>query len=831
MTEYEMFLRLLKAETEGEVDAVLQESGYFEHNDQNWRPLGDDDNNWSTVGNQNTNPTGALVEKLINCVDAMLIAGCWKAGINPDSEHAPKSMADAACDFFDVPNGRLDSMTAVDRGKLADKIHFVATGPKTAPNYLIIDRGEGQSPWRFPATLLSTRGKNKYGIPFVQGINNCGGTAVLRFCGTQKYQLIVSRRNPDCPVAADDDTRDLWGFTLVRQVLPSQQRRPRPTMWYLVPGGRIPSFRAAEIPVLPAFHDRRKPPKAYEGGLPFGTCIKVYAYNWSKTARSLATTNAREELEKYLYTLALPVRITETRDLSRPREDEDENEGGTHYFQTTLSGLAVNIATHREGKRGSRVEEGFSQLPLQVTLPDIGELTVAVTVYRDKDNQGKAFDKGRIPHGVLFNLNGQVHHREPSTFIKEKLGYGYLDKHMLVAVDCTNMSSDAQHNFLTPARDRTVDWEVKKCVVDELVHHLSREESPLRTALRELNARRRQEQLKDTLNDDEPAKVLEDLVRTSPALAAILSGGARIHNPWLPGVVDAPPFIGKRFPTYFRISHEPEGGLVKPCPINRTCRVQFETDAENGYLNRPEDPGQIAFSPQGINRAWNLRNGMVGATFIVPPNARIGDFIPVEVQVTDNTQGEPFVSRFKIHVLPAARDEPRTPGTPRPRGGQRLAMPEVRAVTRDGREIDGKPTLQWGNGNDFNEFTALEIRPSGDEEGKYDIFVNMDNIHLVSELHRERRNSEHPLIIYYFKYGLTLVALGMLQEHRRRQKAESENGHEGNGRQNGRQEEEPQENGKDHLAEINAACMGIATVIIPVIQRLSQGPARVLADA
>jgi hypothetical protein len=35
---------------------------------------GGDDNNWSTVGNQNTNPTGALVEKFINCVDAMLMA-------------------------------------------------------------------------------------------------------------------------------------------------------------------------------------------------------------------------------------------------------------------------------------------------------------------------------------------------------------------------------------------------------------------------------------------------------------------------------------------------------------------------------------------------------------------------------------------------------------------------------------------------------------------------------------------------------------------------------------------------------------------------------------
>ncbi len=675
MTEHELFLRLLKAETEAGVDAILQEAGYFDHDDQAWLPLGGDDNNWSTVGNQNTNPTGALVEKLINCIDAMLIAGCWKAGINPESDRAPKSMSDAARDFFGVTNGRLDSMPAANRTTLADNIHFVATGPKAAPNYLIIDRGEGQSPQQFSSTFLSLRGKNKYGIPFVQGINNCGGSAVLRFCGSRKYQLIVSRRNPDCPTAPDDMTRDLWGFTLVRQVLPSQQRRPRRSLWYLAPGGKVPAFTADTVPALPVILERGKAPTAYEGGLAHGTCIKVYGYNWS--TRSLATTFPREELEKYLYSLALPIRVSETRDYA------------AHYFQTTLSGLAVNIAAQSEGdeqeesKRGSRIEEGFSQLPLQLSLPDIGELKVSVTVYRDKDKAGKPFEPKHIPHGMFFTLNGQVHDRAHPEFIKEKLRYGYLAKHMVIAVDCTNMIADVQHDFFTPARDRTVDWEVKKLVIEELVSHLSREESPLRTALRELNARRREEQLKDTLNDDEPAKVLEDLVRTCPALAAIFNPGTRLHTPWVPED-DMKPFVGKRFPTYFRLVHEPEGGLTKSCPINRNCRVLFETDAENNYFDRPEDPGTIVFMPQGINRAWNLRNGRVGAMYMLPPNCRVGDVITTEVRVTDATQMETFICRFGIRVSEPANDEPRPPGPPRPRGGSRLAMPDIIPVTRDG---------------------------------------------------------------------------------------------------------------------------------------------------
>src|SRR2546421_7604379 len=108
--EYELFLRLLKAETEDDVDAVLRDTGYLDDDPRNWFPLDENENNWSIVGGQNTNATGALVEKIINAVDAVLIAGCWSKGIDPESEGAPRTMSEAARDLLGVPNGRLDSM-------------------------------------------------------------------------------------------------------------------------------------------------------------------------------------------------------------------------------------------------------------------------------------------------------------------------------------------------------------------------------------------------------------------------------------------------------------------------------------------------------------------------------------------------------------------------------------------------------------------------------------------------------------------------------------------------------------------------------------------------
>ena len=44
-------------------------------------------------------------------------------------------------------------------------------------------------------------------------------------------------------------------------------------------------------------------------------------------------------------------------------------------------------------------------------------------------------------------------------------------------------------------------------------------------------------------------RVLEDLVRTSPSLAAIFTLGERIRNPWVPGDDTEEPFNGQRFPS------------------------------------------------------------------------------------------------------------------------------------------------------------------------------------------------------------------------------------------------------------------------------------------
>jgi hypothetical protein len=80
---------LLNAESEEEVIDLLRKPGYWEE-PAVWRHYGDVENNWGQGGNQQSLAEAALVEKIVNAVDARLINECLERGIDPKGPDAPK---------------------------------------------------------------------------------------------------------------------------------------------------------------------------------------------------------------------------------------------------------------------------------------------------------------------------------------------------------------------------------------------------------------------------------------------------------------------------------------------------------------------------------------------------------------------------------------------------------------------------------------------------------------------------------------------------------------------------------------------------------------------
>jgi len=227
--------KLIFAETEGEVIALLKEKGFWDNSDC-WRYYGDNELNWSQAGGQQGRADFALNEKAINSIDAVLTLKCLLAGINPESPEAPPSVRAAVARFIEqgspkltTTGGRVEDWTTGFRTEVAENISIFTTEPTgaksgTKPSVNIADLGEGHTPEAFPITFVSLGKRNKASVAFVQGKFCQGGSGAIRHCGEHKLQLVVSRRNPaligspnvpqNYPQHATDNC---WGFTIVRR--------------------------------------------------------------------------------------------------------------------------------------------------------------------------------------------------------------------------------------------------------------------------------------------------------------------------------------------------------------------------------------------------------------------------------------------------------------------------------------------------------------------------------------------------------------------------------------------------------------------------------------
>src|SRR6266542_252226 len=194
-------LALMKADSEEEVIGLLKKADLWDSKDL-WRFYGDYENNYNTIGNQQGRPDAALVEKVVNAVDARLMNECLARGTDPEGPQAPQSIRQAVAMFFDdVYNpdsphaGQVKNWPDKKRTETARWLTLVATGvgPRSGnPCFTISDRGEGQTPERMPDTFLSLTKSNKLRIPFL-GFRSFFAAQAARF--TQFFKVSISLRS------------------------------------------------------------------------------------------------------------------------------------------------------------------------------------------------------------------------------------------------------------------------------------------------------------------------------------------------------------------------------------------------------------------------------------------------------------------------------------------------------------------------------------------------------------------------------------------------------------------------------------------------------------
>ena len=147
MQDKELLTELLEAEDEDAVMAALERRKLLQEQNTRWKYLGNMPNNQSIVHGQQSTPAAALVEKVTNALDAILLRHCKSMGIDPRSDAAPANMSKASEMFFgDFASGG----SAAIRNFAEQNMVLYSTGSKARPSLSLFDAGEGQLAIDFP---------------------------------------------------------------------------------------------------------------------------------------------------------------------------------------------------------------------------------------------------------------------------------------------------------------------------------------------------------------------------------------------------------------------------------------------------------------------------------------------------------------------------------------------------------------------------------------------------------------------------------------------------------------------------------------------------------
>lgn len=808
-------LSLMKADSEEDAVTVLKNAGYWD-NHEVWRYYGDNENNFSVIGSQQSFPDAALIEKLVNSIDARLTKECLLAGIDPESDKAPKSIKEAVSWFFEENPGGYTSglITEWDdkkRREISRGITLSATGsrPKVGtglPCFTISDYGEGQTPSMIPRTLLSLNKSNKLRIPFVQGKFNMGGSGVLRFCGRRRLQLIVTRRDPRLLKPDESFPSDFhWGFTIVRRERPEGNARSS-VYTYLAPiqakvkprKGSVLNFSSETMPIFPKVQE----PYAVESDS--GTLIKLYDYNIQGYKTHMFRKGLFNRVDLLLSEVALPIRFHECRDF----------EGKDKSFETTLTGLRVRL----EDNKADNLESGFPQpCPMRV----MGEKMTA-TIYAFKKGRAETY-RGK-KDGVIFTVNGQAQGDLSESFFKRKNAgnYSYLADSILVLVDCSELSPTAIEDLFMNSRDRLSGDELRNQIEKELEFLIRNNQD-----LKDLKERRRREVRDNQLEDSKPLEeILKNMLNKSPTLSHLFYKGTRISNPFQPHRATSKDhdWKGKRYPTYFRFKGLEYGKiLTRECPINVRARIYFETDVENEYFNRKIDPGEFELFKVIDGKEFvydtyscNLRNGIATLNLKLPYACEIGDLLSFKAVATDRTKAiEPFINHILLKISAeqiqkkGGKSSRRNPPLERNGGNRELPsgmqLPNIQKVYES--SVEGHKT--WDDMTPpFDKYTALMAKNVGsdyddyDSSGIYDFFINVDNIYLQNEIKGTKRD---PVALTdCFVYGMTLLGMSLIHENINKIKSNED------------------QNEEDIEAKVAEFTKAVAPVLIPIIVDLGE---------
>jgi hypothetical protein len=674
-TSREVAIALKDAEREDRVKEIL-DGPFFD--EQEWKPLGQKENNYGIVENQSSAPVPALVELVVNSYDAILmkkfheITGTTDPDIESDDVPEYGGQQEALNEMFDSVKDELVEIRA-DGFKPSEKDLI---------NFSVIDNGCGQPPEEFEETFLGLLdpGKYKQNYPFLQGQYGMGSSGVLQFCGGKSYKFICSsaKSNPN-----------EWSWSLIRQ------NKNKNRYEYATVNGEVPTFSGT----------------VEEQG--HGTFVKVYDYQLN-VGKTIITGDERfqRKLERFLVNTPFPLTLNDTRYES------------TKVTETTTSGLVNRIED-----RDYLVQEDYTTR-YNFDHDQLGVRDIRVITFKDDEEIEELVEEGTATQdnkkrfvggtehremAVLYTVNGQTHGKEGSTFIRNRCNKPRVGKDTLVLIDFSDIEGTDLVDLFQPTRDRLKKKEIGQKLREGVEDAITNDDW-----LKDEESRRRQKLASDE-TDEILDESLEGILEEDPDLQRFFESGEKAGSE--KPADELGPYTCPDIPDTFEIleTYDPEGNhefydgedtYEIEVPINRSRQLRCYLNAPNDYF---EETGELRAQPTTESINWmNLNRGLFTLSVKAPESYKKGDILTMVLNVT-RPEDSALTQRVKIKFT----EEQKTSGsgdqtTTEPKGSEGIRLPNIIRVEEE----------DWED-HEFDEQDIVNLQVAGDTVSDMDIYVNV----------------------------------------------------------------------------------------------------------
>lgn len=561
-----ILLEFLKCQTSEELEKIVKGEKLDQ---EGWLPYGGRSQNAGDIEGQMLEADNALMEKITNSIDAILMRRCYEEGIDPrDRKTAPKSMAEAVDKFF----GGRESLREKRSEFAKEWLRVTAEGKKDRPTITIIDKGEGQQPNNIKETILSLGKDIKEKIPFVYGTYNKGGSCPLGFAGNpgsydfNYLQLVLCRRPPTIKDKEKTKNHDHFGFTVVRKRF--DYASDKFTYEYLVEKdtGDIFSF-PAEGPV-----------EIDDYKFEEGCVVKLYDYQLPQRG-NIVFRGLNEFIDKKLPVSPLPIYLKELR---------SGYGGGIDY---SVFGLKEKLLRKKESLRDTYPKK------LPVDLGEIGKKEVELYILKHKAESKE--DPSDILERVFFTKDGLVLHTENMSWLRNECDLVDLSPYIFAFIDISTinppiaqMLHSGREKFKNNATTRLALDRLKIFFASETLKELDKEYGKLGFSS------------ESAFKDEAFRKELMKEVENQPELRDFFELGEDFPIKEDDGIEPPPDpdYEGAHLPEKFDLV----GSDPREVEDGSYCKISFDTGADAKLFERREDRGeydweksenfQIAFS-------------------------------------------------------------------------------------------------------------------------------------------------------------------------------------------------------------------------------------------